>query len=195
VLADDIALAKQREQIAEWDRREARLREQLGLDLPQRRLSAKETELWNRFSEYCERESVRKLPAKPHTVASYVLDAARMGIPPEQIFYVLESISVAHDYHGLSSPVHTAATREAIQKVGAPTDPPWGWRGEEKAAWAQLPDDAKAAVYRRESERNREMQRKHSEVAKLKRLLSGADKPAQTNSRKDYAHDEATQRI
>ena len=187
MLVDELKRAQERERIATWDRSEVRLREQLGLDVPQRRLSVDELDRWNRFSAYCGRESVRKLPAKPATVASYVIDAARMGVPPEEIFSVLEAISIAHDYHGLSSPVHTAATRAAIQQVGGTTSPPRSWSKEDATCWPLLPEEVQRTIYRRENERDVALKRKFNELADLrKRLLSGADEPAQTSNEGNY---------
>lgn len=178
MLVDELARAKQREQVAAWDRAETTLREQLGLDVPQRRLSVDELDRWNRFSAYCERESVRKLPAKPATVASYFIDAARMGVRPEEIFSVLEAISIAHDYHGLSSPVHTAATRAAIQQVGGTTSPPRSWSKEDTVCWPLLPQEVQRTICRRETERDVALKRKFNELAELKKRYAVAEETA-----------------
>ena len=116
-LADELQRAKAREEIARLDAGERRLASELKLDIPQRRLSVDELNCWNWFSAWCEGKSVRKLPAKPATVAAYVLDSAAMGVAPEPIISVLRAIDVAHDYHALSSPVHTALTQAALNQV------------------------------------------------------------------------------
>jgi hypothetical protein len=185
-LADELQRAKAREEIAKLDAGERRLASELKLDISKRRLSVDELNCWNRFSAWCEGKSVRKLPAKPATVASYVIDAARMGVPPEEIFSVLEAISIAHDYHGLSSPVPTAATRAAIQQVGGTTSPPRSWSKEDAACWPLLPEEVQRTIYRHETERDVALKRKFNELADLRRrLMTDADKLGQTNEVKE----------
>jgi hypothetical protein len=187
-LATDLAKAQQRAQIAAWDRGEAELRSQLALDVSKRELSADEHDGWNRFSAWCGGKSARKLPAKPATVAAYVLDSAAMGVPAEAILAVLRAIDVAHDHYALSSPVHTALTQAALEQIAPSPEPPRSWGRDQRAAWAALPIQVRGIITARERERDTALKRKFQELHELKlRLLSGADKPVQTNE-KDYQH-------
>jgi hypothetical protein len=186
VLADDIALATQREQVAAWDKGEAQLREQLGLDVPQGRLSADIRDRFSIFEKWCAERSVRHLPAKPWVVAAFLRDQIAYDV--QGCLSLLAAIEAAHDLHSLSNPVATAIVRQVLDEI-VRTPPPRGWNTEEKADFAKLPPEIRQTIATREDQRERALKKKFNELADLKkRLLSEADNPAQTNNGKDYEH-------
>jgi hypothetical protein len=148
-----------------------RLASELKLSVCKRSLSASEFACWNRFSTWCEGESVRKLPAKPATVAAYVLAMAGMGVPYEQIVSVVKAADVAHQFHGLSSPLHTQIVRAALDTI-VKAEPPRSWSKDEKAEWALLPPSIREIVARRESERDISIRRKQNAIAEERKRLS-----------------------
>jgi hypothetical protein len=188
VLTDDIALAKQREQVAAWDRGEAQLREQFGLDVPARSLSADIRDRFGIFEKWCAERSVRHLPARPWVVATFIRDQNAYGRDVQGCLSLLAAIEAAHDLHNLSNPVPTAAVRQVLEKI-IKSEAPRSWDKEQKSEWAKLPPKIREAIAMREKDRDAALHRKFDELAKLKkRLMSEADKPAQTNNEKDYEH-------
>jgi len=66
------------------------------------------------------------------------------------------------------------------------TDPPRSWRTEERAEWARLPPAVRDAITRRENDRDKELRRLQSELAKLRH--DGAAEPVISNI-KDTIHE------
>jgi hypothetical protein len=188
VLADDIALAKQREQIAAWDRGEAAIRSELTLDVPARSLSADIRDRFSIFEKWCAERSVRRLPAKPWVVAAFIQSETANGRDAQSCMALLAAIEAAHDSHNLSNPVATAAVRQALEGV-IKSEAPRSWDKEQKAEWAKLPPEIRQTITMREKDREVALARKFNELAEMrKRLQQGeADKPiAQTNGKDEH---------
>ena len=189
MLADELAKAQQREQIAAWDRGEAELRK----GFPARSLSVPVDirDRFGLFEKFCSERSVRRLPAKPWVVAAFILDQTANGRDAQGCLALLAAIAEVHDVHSLSNPTATTVVRSALESI-IKSDPPRGFNHEEKTAWALLAPDIRAAITRRESERDKALRQAQNRLAEeRKRLSSGADtKPAQTN--KDYDNDKAS---
>ena len=171
MLADELEKARQRQQLLDWETNERRLAGELKFNVPKRSLSAAEFQCWNRFSTWCEGKSVRKIPAKPATVAAYVLAMAGMGVPHEQIVSVVNAADVAHQFHGLSSPLHTQIVRAALDTI-LKAEPPRSWSKDEKAEWALLPPAIRQIVARRKSKRDISIRRKQNAIAEERKRLS-----------------------
>ena len=187
MLADELAKAQQREQIAAWDRGEAAIRSQLAVNVPARSLSADVRDRFGLFEKWCSDKSVRRLPAKPWVVAAFILDQTANGRDAQGCLALLAAIDDLHQHHGLASPVHTQVVRAALETF-LKTAPPRSWNNEERAEFALLPPDIRHAIARREAERDKALRLAQNRLAEeRKRLSSGADtKPAQTN--KDYEY-------
>ena len=170
-LSDAIAAAKTREQIQKWDSGEARLAAELPIQSVD--LSADVRSCLDAFNKWTASKSARRLPAKPVTVACYVLDQAALGVPAQQILAQLDAIERAHDRHSLSNPVRTAVVRAALETI-IKVDPPRSWPKEDKVLFAQLDPEIRQVIARRESERDRELRRIQSRAAELRRLPNGA---------------------
>jgi hypothetical protein len=179
-LAEQLEAAKQREQIQKWQAGEAKLAAELPIKLPRPALSADAVEGLNRFSAFAASRSARKLPARPTTVAAFILDQNRLGVPVEQIVSVLNAVQEAHDFHSLASPVACRITRAALELV-VKSEPPRGWTRAEKADWALLPPDIRATISRRMREVELALRRAQNDAAEAKKRHSDADtKSAQT---------------
>jgi hypothetical protein len=100
-LTDAIHAAKQREQIARWDAGEARLAAELKFDGPRPTLAKDVLERLDIFGKWCASKQVRKCPAKPATVAAFVLEQFGLGAHPQIIVAMVQAIEALHDYHGL----------------------------------------------------------------------------------------------
>jgi hypothetical protein len=184
VLADEIASAKQREQVFAWDRGEALLKG----DLPKQALSQDTLDRFSLFKKWAGEQSVRSLPAKPWVVAAFLRNEIAGGRDVQGCMSLLAAIEAAHDLHNLSNPVPTAAVRQVLEGI-IKSEAPRSWRADQKAEWAKLPPEIRQAITMRENDRDAAVHRKMNDIAKLrKRLMSEADKPAQTNNGKDYEH-------
>jgi hypothetical protein len=180
MLADEIAKAKQREQIARWDEGERRLSEQLKLDVPKTPLSADVHSRLDLWSAWCAEKSVRKCPAKPATVAAFIVAQTGMGMQPRDILAVLVAIDELHAFHGLASPTTAPLPRLALSGI-IKTEAPRSWPAAEKIEFARLPPEIREIIARRENERELALRRSQNRLAdERKRLSDGADKPVAT---------------
>jgi hypothetical protein len=122
-LAEQLAAARQREQIQKWDAGDAEVAAERSIKLPRSVLSADVVERFNRFSAFCASRSARKLPARPATLAAFILDQNSLGVTAEQIISVLNAVQEVHDAHSLASPVAMADNARctgACDQDGAP---------------------------------------------------------------------------
>jgi hypothetical protein len=179
-IANELEKARQAEQVKLWDAGEAKLA--LSIQQPRIELTPDVLARFDRFSKWCAVKQVRRLPAKPKTVAAFVLEQDALGVPAQQIISILNAIELSHDHHSLSNPTQTAIVRSALEQV-IKTEPPRSWRAEEKAEFAMLPPDVRAAIARRESDRDKALRQAQQRLAdERKRLANGADpKTVQTN--------------
>ncbi len=138
MLVDELAKAQQREQVARWDRAEIALREQLGLDVPKRELSADIRDRFSLFEKFCSERSVRQLPAKPWTVSAFILHEIANGRDVQGCLALLAAIEAVHDSHSLSNPTATAIVRATLNQI-IKIEPPRSWAKDEKAEWAKAP--------------------------------------------------------
>jgi hypothetical protein len=172
VLADDLAKAQQREQIAAWDRGEAAIRSQL--NVPARSLSADVRDRFSLFEKWCVDKGVRRLPAKPWVVAKFIIDETATGRDAQGCIALLAAIAEVHDTHSLSNPCATAVVNQVLdQMVKEP--PPRSWPAADKAEFARLPPTIREIIARRENDRDRELRRKQTEFAELKRHALAAE--------------------
>ena len=177
-LADQLEAARQREQIAAWDRGEAQLREQLGLDVPKRELSADVRDRFSLFEKWCSERGVRRLPAKSWVVAAFLLEQTANGRDAQGCIALLAAIAEIHDSASLSDPTSTSVVNQVLDQI-VKVDPPRSWPAADKAEFARLPPTIREIIARRENDRDRELRRKQTEFAELKkRLTAEADNSA-----------------
>jgi hypothetical protein len=182
-LAQEIERAKQREQIAKWDEGERKLAAELRpVKVP---ITQDVVTRFSVFGKWCMARSVRKLPAKPTTVAAFCLEQRDLGAIPQIILALLAAIEAVHNSHSLSNPCATAIVDEALKEI-VRSDPPRSWRADERAEWARLPPPVRDAITRREADRDREVRRVQSELARLRH--DSAVEPVNLNS-KEVQHD------
>jgi hypothetical protein len=188
MLVDELKKAQERERIAAWDKAEAAVRSELTIKLPERSLSVDVRDRFGLFEKWCGEKGVRRLPAKPWVVAAFVLDQIANGRDVQSCLALLAAIERVHDSHNLSNPTATAVVRAALDQI-IKIEPPRSWSKDEKAEWALLPPVIRETIARRENERDVALKRKFNELSDLKkRLLSGADEPAQTSNEGNYEH-------
>jgi hypothetical protein len=126
---------------------------------------------YENFNHWAKRCGVRSLPAKPTTVAFFVLDLYRNGVSFDELAQQLAAISAVHDFTLLANPVRTAIVAAALEAI-APEDAikaPLSWRKDEKADWHTLPSWAQAVISRREQEREKQLSRRLKELAEQRK--------------------------
>jgi hypothetical protein len=185
-LAEQLETAKRRDQIKAWDEGERRVAAELKLTIPAATLTNDIHQSFGVFARWCELKSCRKVPSKPQTVAAFILDHAALAADSEVLLKMVEAIDALHQYHGLSSPIHAAAVYAALERV-IRTEPPRSWPKAEKAMFALLPPDIRHTIALREQQRDHELRRLQSKVARELELrrMNGAEQSVQSNDDKE----------
>ncbi len=172
-LTDAIEAAKQREQIARWDAGEARLAAELPIMPAATGLSTEVRSRLDAFNKWAEMKHARRAPAKPTTIANYVLSQAALGVPAQSILDQLDAIERQHDKFRLPNPVRTAVVREVLETI-VTVDPPRSWPAADKVAFALLPPDTRRVVADRERERDRALRNAQHKIAAERRQTNDA---------------------
>jgi len=173
-LSDQLEAVKRREQAEAWDRGEQKIATEFGSRLPQPPELDDETRTnLKHFIEWASDNSVRFCPVKPQVLAAWILTQASTGLDEQTLLKEVESIDRLHQRHGLASPVATTAARAALEAV-LRIEPPRSWKVPEKEIFVTLPVEVRAAVSRREKQREVEVRRLQNSVAELKRFSQTA---------------------
>jgi hypothetical protein len=181
VLADELARAKERQQLQEWQANEQKLAESLG-PIAKPDIGQDVRDRLAIFIAFCKSHNVRHCPARPATVAAFAKAEAANGRDPQGIVSLLAAVSALHDHHSLANPTATTVVGAALNQVIEIEPAPRSWRADEKSEWAKLPPDIRQAIARREEQRDQALRQAQNRLAEeRKRLQSGADKPVQTN--------------
>ena len=89
------------------------------------------------FIEFCRGKGVPHLPAKPTTVAAFVLEHTALG-QSDKIRELVAAIEILHDLNGYANPAATSLVRFALDRM-APIEPPRSWPKEHKLLFTALP--------------------------------------------------------
>jgi hypothetical protein len=179
VLADEIEKIKQPELIAALDAGERRVAESLGGLIVAPELAPGDQQLLAPFVDWCARNSCRRCAAKPATVAAFVIHQRDSGVPPDHVVGTLAAIERLHDARRLANPVRTAIVSAVLSDERIIYDRPRSWRKEEMRDWSSLPPMIKAAITRRERERENYLRNLQNELAELRKLKPDTAKPVE----------------
>ena len=164
----EIDRIKRQEQAATWDRNEKLLAERVALevevvvDVP---LTSLESLTQQQFVEWCSAKAVRHCPAKPSTVAAFILDSR---LKHDRMLDALNVIARLHNKYSLSNPVATSVVRAVLETV-MDDAPPRSWTKAEKELYSFLPTDIRAAISRREREREKYLSQTRNEIAEARK--------------------------
>jgi hypothetical protein len=172
-LSEQLEAARQRQQIQEWQANEQKLAESLG-PIAKPELTQDVRDRLAVFIAYCKSNNVRHCPARPQTCAAFTKAEAANGRDPQGIVSLLAAVDDLHQHHGLASPTHTQVVRATLDNI-IKVDPPRSWPAAEKAEFARLPPTIREIIAKRENNRDRELRRKRSEFAELKRHALAAE--------------------
>jgi hypothetical protein len=185
-LAEQLEVAKQREEILKLDAGDQRAATELAarIQLPAQELPAEIRGRLDPFNKWALARQARRCPAKPATCALFALEQADMGVPAQQILAQLDAIEKLHDKWTLSNPVRTAIVRAALETI-IKVDPPRSWPREDKVRFAQLDPDIRDIIAKREALRDRALRKLQNEKAAERQRQNGAAKPIHSTDDKE----------
>jgi hypothetical protein len=183
----EIDRQKRVEEAATWTANENKMAERLtqGFELlaAQGRTDALAVELTpvesllkQRFVEWCAEKNVRSCPARPSTVATFLMDTA---LDHEQSLDALNAIGKLHCKFNLPNPCATTLVRTVLETKMQDEKPPQSWSKHERQVFVTLPAEARIAANRIDTTRNRELRRCQNETADLRKKLLNVEKQEQ----------------
>ena len=128
------------------------------------------------FIAWCADNGVRHCPAKPATVAAYLMENRAQH---DLLLDTLAAIGRLHDKFNLANPGATAIVRTVLEL--SLDDKPPRWKKHEQELWASLPAEIRFALSRREHERDRELRLRQNEAADLRKKLNAETKTEKPN--------------
>jgi hypothetical protein len=185
----------QNELNAAFDHGERLLAASLPFEWKPKELSHDQQHRFGVFVEFAKQKCVRACPAKPASVAAFVIDRHSDGVPAQQILALLEAISAAHNYHGsLADPCAAQIVRQALSET-IHIEPPRSWSRADRELFIALPPDVRSVLARREQERDAALRRAQNALAEeKKRLLADSADKSVSNIEKETSTNETLQR-
>jgi hypothetical protein len=181
-LLSEIEKAKRWELVAAFDKNETIISDQVAAlfqDMPVAELDGEPLAYLRDFLSWCASNGVRHCPAKPTTVAAWIVSLPENGGNQERILATLAAIELLHDRHGKPNPVATAIVRAALDRVIKVDPPPRSWPKPDKISFALLPADIRAIIAKRERDRERVMRRDQNAAAKDRQTNGAETKPVE----------------
>jgi hypothetical protein len=184
MLSSEIERAK----IADFDRNEKTLAVKLAEALPPlaSELDGATLRRLQVFVSFCNDNGIRYCPARPATVAAFILAQVGNGEIQDRVLELIAAIELLHDKHGLANPVATGIARRALGHVSK-IEPPRSWLAHEKLLFLSLPPDIQAPITRRDNDREKVMRRLQNETAELRRQAGAETNP--TDAKKELRND------
>jgi hypothetical protein len=121
------------------------------------------------FAAWCARGGLEVIPARPASIALFVLQNAGMGI--ETLSRMVVEILQVHLRRGQADPTSGYPVSTALNHI-ARLDPPRSWPKHQKARFETLPYDLQVYVAGHEAQREKEIRRAHNEAATARRQLT-----------------------
>jgi hypothetical protein len=131
------------------------------------------------FVRWCEDRQVSALPARPCTVALYVLQNRHVGL--SDLVELVDQIGAAHVATGMADPTTTYPVPAMLNKIAA-INPPRSWPKEEKQRFLALPYSLQTYVCKREGERDRAVRQAQNEAADVRKKIEGKKDDPETKN-------------
>jgi hypothetical protein len=129
-------------------------------------------ELPSTFVRWCREKGVIPLPAKPESVALFLLQSRELGV--DALTEIARSISRAHSR--FADPCSSWAVRAAFEEIGGVYEVPRSWPKSEWPTWDGLPWTAKRYLAPREKQRDVTVNRAQTEAAECRKQLREMEK-------------------
>jgi hypothetical protein len=185
-LVDTIETVRRRELAAKLDAGEAEIHAKIADQLPQpSELDSETLQALRPWLSWTTANSVRHCPAKSHVVAQFILEQSATGATTESILKQIDAIARLHDKFSLPNPVATSAARAVLEREFA-FAVPRSWTGPEKEMFCTLPAEIRAAISRREQDRETTLRRAQNNLAEERKRLKvdaeikSAEQPKET---------------
>lgn len=162
---------KRNEQIAAFDKNERAMLEKL--ELPPRVDLAEHKTFIDLFIDWCSKNGVRHCVARPWVVATFLTEHAHRG--EEFALNVVNAIEALHSHHGQPNPAATQQVRAELDKIIKP-QAPRSWTKGEKGMFSSLPSDIRAAINRRERQREWYLGQTRNELDQLRKKSNAESK-------------------
>jgi hypothetical protein len=124
------------------------------------------------FSQACANWRVPCLPARPATVAAFLLQNQKLGA--EALLEVLSGIAAAHITSSHSDPTTQWQCNAILAQLAKIEEPPRSWTKADRLEFSRLPVTVQKIVLRRESERDAALQRSLQLIADERKQLKAA---------------------
>lgn len=120
------------------------------------------------FVDWCRERGVHWMPARPGSVALYLLHHSGDGI--DKLRSAVSAISEAHVGRGLADPTVTWPVPAAMASITR-IEPPRAWPKREKQRFLELPYEVQVFWSKHEDRREKEIRRAHNEAAEARQAL------------------------
>lgn len=120
------------------------------------------------FATFCTQRGVSHLPARPETVAAFLLSRFDMPPPVAAIIDALAAIEAVHDANGMGSPIRSPIVGAALERWGE-REPPRSWSKADRLLFAQLPLLVQHVISRRETQRDNALHTLQNKIAEAMR--------------------------
>ncbi len=128
------------------------------------------------FKSFCGRHELVAYPARPATVAYFILEKAALGI--EELLRVVKAISLTHET--VADPTATGLVPAALNKI-APVPEPRSWQHDPKILFRTLPYQLQLYIVDREVARDKAVRQAQNEAAELRKAAIQQPKQETTN--------------
>jgi hypothetical protein len=175
-LNEQMDLVRKRELAARLDQGEAEIHARIADQLPQpAELDSETLEDLRPWLAWTTARHVRHAPARPYVIAAFIAEQSASGTSTNDILRQLDAVARLHDKFSLPNPVATAAARAVLEREFA-FAVPRSWTGPEKEMFVTLPAEIRAAISRREQDRETTLRRAQNNLAaERKRLQADAE--------------------
>lgn len=124
------------------------------------------------FYNWCQRHGVMALPARPETVAAFILESVDLDI--DQLCNIAHDISIAHSC--FADPTASFWVREAFEKIGWRMSAPRGWPLSYKPKFRTIPWQMQRYIVTHERERDAVVTTAHNKAGELLTKLREIEK-------------------
>jgi hypothetical protein len=166
----------------EQEQRELALRAVIGkhMDLPK---AEGDRSGFDVFKSFCDRHELIAYPARPATVAYFILENAALGI--DELLRIVKGISLVHDT--VADPTATGVVPAALNKI-QPVAEPRSWPKTEKARFRELSYELQVYFSRHEDRREKEIRRAQNDAATARKKLEAIEGKTDGAIEPQHAH-------
>lgn len=138
---------------------------------------------WPLFKAWCEQREITPYPARPASVAFFIIENAALGI--DELLRIVKSISLVHE--SVADPTASGAVPAALNRA-APVPEPRSWTKAEKVRFRDLPYETQSYLRARDDELSKEINRAQQDAARARKELAAIQQPAKQETNGIQSH-------